>query len=1068
MLIFKKTEYMKSSLKYCFLCLLMIVALPLHTLKANTAGITQNKVVKGKVIDETKEGMIGVNVSVKGTSSGTITDYEGNYSIAVPDNNAVLVFSFIGYQKKEITVGSQSVINVSLAEDAKVLDEVVVVGYGTVRKGDVTGAISSLKPDERDASKVLSVDNLLQGKIAGVSVGNSVATPGAASSVTIRGANSLRGDNQPLYVIDNIPQASTGEFAASAFGGSDFQIAQNPLTSLNPQDIEDIQVLKDASATAIYGSRGANGVIIITTKKGKSGKPKVNVSANFTIATATNLKKMLNLDEYADYRNEQAGDAKQYFKEGNEIRYIFSGGQYDPANPESYNVLSYRNWQKDVYQDAFSQNYSATINGGGEKVKYYISAGYKDINGLVKETGLRQGDLRANLTMDLSSTVTMNMSLSGSLKQNDMMSGGDTKGGATGSVTRTAIDSAPYVTPSDEPNLSAEQKTNVWAWINDYDDITNEKTFRGSADLTWKISKHFSYNGRVGGDLFMQDRARWFGLQLFKGENDNGSLGLTNLNKNHYTVENLVNFNSKVGKIVDISATAGVTYDDYTFLNKITSARNFQSHAFRTKGLHMAGVINEEQPIQKDFQLLSYLGRLNLAFLEGRYLVTATFRADGTSKFVKSNRWAYFPSVALAWRVEQENFLRDNAPWVDQLKLRLGYGQTGNQSIDPYNSFYDYKKTIDYATAEGNKELALAVSNLQNANLKWERTSSYSAGIDFSFFNSRLSGTLDWYYKETNDLLIERAVSPTTGFASILMNQGSLSNKGFEITLNGDIFRTKDFTWSLSGNIGFNTPEIKKLGLPESTYGNNTYRAYLGNSIGDHFGVANIFIEGKAPGLFWGYKTDGIIQEGDEVLPNSISNGNTPGNIKFVDSNGDGSITEDDKVILGDPNSDFTYGFQTTFTYKDFSLSASFNGVYGNDILNSNLRYEAMPSRQTSNMTKEAYANAWRADKPGNLYPSVNSMVPSQAVLDRYIEDGSFLRCSDITLSYSLPKSLISKIKFENINLFASVKNAFIITSYSGYDPEVNTFAFDGLRCGIDMNSFPQARSYIFGLSVTF
>ena len=1066
---------MKNKWQFSLLAFALFMIIPFLSLHAAVDDVQQSKVVKGQITDESNEGVIGANVLVKGTTNGVITDIDGNYSISVSGNNAVLVISFIGYKTQEIKVGNQTTINVKLVEDSEVLDEVVVVGYGTVRKGDVTGAISSLKPDQNEVAKVVSIDNLLQGKIAGVNVGATVATPGAASSVTIRGANSLRGDNQPLYVIDNIPQASTGEFAASAFGDGDFQTAQNPLTSLNPQDIEDIQILKDASATAIYGSRGANGVILITTKKGKSGKPKVSLSANFTIANATKLKDMLNLEEYGRFRNEQLGEkAAQFFFENNEVRYIYSGGEYDPENPESYNVLTYHNWQKEIYQSAFSQNYSATINGGNDKTTYYVSASFKDINGIVYNTGLKQGDLRTNLSMDLSKSVKLNLALNGSIKQNDMMSGGDTRGGATGSVTRTALDSAPYVAPSGEQNLSAEQKTTVWSWINDYDDITTEKTFRASADLTWNIGAGFSYNARVGGDIFTQNRGRWFGLQLFKGENDNGSLGLTNLEKNHYTVENIVNYNTKIKNIVDIAATVGVTYDDYGYLNKVTSARNFENHSFRTKGLHMAGTINEEQPIQKDYQLLSYLGRLNLSFIEGRYLLTATFRADGTSKFVKSNRWAYFPSAALAWRMEQEDFIRENTPWIDQLKFRLGYGQTGNQSIDPYNSFYKYKKTIDYADANGNKELALAVSNLQNPELKWESTTSYNIGLDFAIFNNRLSGTLDWYYKRTDDLLIDRSVSFTTGFANILMNQGSLSNRGFEISLDADVIRSKDFTWNVSGNIGFNSSKIRKLGLPLAFYGNNQYSAYLGNSIGDHFGVANIFIEGKAPGLFWGYKTDGIIQKGDDVPQksenkNTIAGSTDPGNIKFVDSNGDGMITEDDKVILGDPNPDFTYGFQTRLTYKDISLSASFNGVYGNDLLNSNLRYEAMPAKNSSNnIRKEVYANIWRADNPTNLYPGVNSTNPSSAVLDRYIEDGSFLRCSDITLGYTMPKSIVSKIGFENINIFASVKNAFIITNYSGYDPEVNTFAFDGLKRGVDMNSFPQSRSYIFGLSVTF
>lgn len=1058
---------MKNSLKfYRLICFLMIAFFSVSP-QLSRAETSQAKTISGKVIDDLKEGLPGVNVTIKGTTQGTITDYDGNYKLAVPAGKHVLVFSFVGYLPQEVEVGSKTVINVSLKENSQALDEVIVVAYGTVRKRDVTGAMASLKPDQKDAAKVVSVDALLQGKIAGVSVSTSTASPGAASSVLIRGANSLRGDNQPLYVIDNVPQASTGEFAASAFGGGDFQIAQNPLTSLNPQDIEDIQVLKDASATAIYGSRGANGVILITTKKGKAGRMKVSASANFTVAQPVNMHKMLNLNEYANFRNERSGESsRQFFFVGDQIRYIFSGAEYDENNPSSYKILSQRDWQKEVYGNAFSQNYALTLDGGSDKVSYYISAAYKNIEGLIKSTGMSQGDLRTNLSIDLSSKVKLDLSMSGSIKQNDMMSGGDSRGGVTGSIVRTAIDTAPYLTPDDEPNLTEEAKTTVWSWIDDYDDITEEKTFRANIDLTWKISEHFSYNLRTGGNMFMQDRARWFGLELFKGQNENGSLGITKFNRTNYTVENLINFNTTIASLVDINAVAGVTYDDYNVLNKITNAQDFQSHAFRTKGLHMASIINESQPIQKDYQLLSYLGRVNLSFYEGRYLLTGTFRADGTSKFKKGNRWSYFPSVNVGWRMEQENFIKDNAFWIDQLKIRLGYGQTGNQSISPYNSFYDYEKIIDYASATGDQQLALAAGRLQNDGLQWERTTSYNAGIDYSFVKGRLSGAIDVYYKETNDLLIDRMLPPSIGFGSVILNQGSLSNKGVELSLNGDIFRTKDFTWTLSGNIGFNTPEIKKLGLPSSQYGKENYVAYLGNTIGDHFGVSNIFIEGMAPGLFWGYKTDGIIQEGDEVIPSSIS-AIAPGNIKFVDVDGNGKIDEGDKTIIGNPNSDFNYGVQTYLNYKGISFSASFNGVHGNQIMNGNLRYESTPSRASSNLTKEAFANAWRPENKSNLFPAVAS-TDVKVVSDRFIEDGSFFRCSDITIGYAIPSVTVKKIGFQGINIFASVKNLFTVTKYSGYDPEVNTFAFDGLRPGIDLNSFPNARSYVLGVNISF
>lgn len=1031
------------------------------------SAVAQLKNIQGKVTDVSKAGIAGATIQVQGTKRYTVTDSKGDFTIQSASAAEILTVSYTGFVTQKIPIGNKTTINVTLAEDSKLLNDVVVIGYGSVKKSDVTGAIASLKPDPNDASKALSVENLLQGKIAGVSVSGTVASPGAASSVTIRGANSLRGDNQPLYIIDNIPQASTGAFPASAVGGGDFQIPQNPLTNLNPSDIEDIQVLKDASATAIYGSRGANGVIIVTTKKGKQGKAKVNASTNFTTVQATNLRDMLNLSEYANYRNERLGTAgAQFYPVGDEMRYVFSGQVYDANDPATYRLVNERNWQKEIYRKAFSQNYDLSVSGGENKIKYYLSADYKNINGLVKQTGLQQGGLRLNLGGDISKSLTFNASMSGAIKKNNMMSGGNTRGGVTGSITRTAIDSAPFEIPSDDPQLvgNDEARTTTLSWLNDYDDIANEKSVRASADLTWKISKHFSYNVRTGGNLVVQDRSRWYGLQLFQGQNANGLLGLTELNNNNYTLENLVNYNGRIGKIVNITATAGVTYDDYNWLNKSTTASNFQFKDLRTNGLHMASIISALQPIQKDYQLLSYLSRLNLSFLNGKYLATATVRADGSSKFKAGNQWATFPSFALAWRADQEKWIK-SLTWVDQLKLRVGYGKTGSQSISPYNSFYDYSQVVDYATGAGVKAIAIGVSNLQNSELKWETTAAYNTGIDFSFWKGKLSGTIDAYYKETNDLLIEKNLPASTSFGSITMNQGSLRNKGVELSLSSEVIKNDSFSWSLSGNIGVNRSQIIDLGLPATRFGNETYKAYLGNSIGDHFGAANIFIVGKAPGLFWGYKTDGIIQTGD-VRPTSAIFNQTPGNIKVVDVTGDGVIDVNDKTIIGNPNPDFNYGFQTAVSYKQFRFSAAFYGVQGGDVVNGNIRYEQTPSQQTPNMIGKAYAGAWRANAQTNLYPGVTSVLQN-VVYDRYVEDASFLRCSDITLAYTVPKTWTNN-KIGNINLFASVKNAFLITDYSGYDPEMRTFSFDGLRPGIDLNSFSNPRQFILGLNVTF
>ncbi len=1023
--------------------------------------------VKGKIIDEKGESLPGVSVKVKGENQATSTDINGNFILKNVKENAVIQFSFIGFQSIEVSAKADVGI-ITLKTSSANLSEILVVGYGTVRRGDVTGAITSLKPDAIEASQAVSVENILQGKVAGMLVSTSNASPGAASSITIRGANSLRGDNQPLYVIDNIPQASTGEIPSSAFGGGDYEIAQNPLTNLNPSDIADIQVLKDASATAIYGSRGANGVIIITTKKGIAGKAKVSGNANYSIVQATNLRDMMSLSQFGTYRNERTGVAgAQFFQVEDQTRYIFPGGVYDASDPSTYFILEERNWQKEIYQSALSQNYDLTLTGGTDAIKYYLSTDVKLINGMINGTSLSQQGLRLNLNGDITKKLKFAISMSGNLRKNDMMSGGNSRGGATGSIARTAIDSAPFEFPAGDPllNNSEEARTTTLAWLNDYDDFTIEKSARVSSELTWQISKNFSYNLRSGGNIRLQDRDRWYGTDLFLGLNNNGYLGLNSLNANNYTVENLVNYNYSIKNLVDISTTAGVTYDDYGWINTSTTASNFQFKNLRTEGLHLASIINQQQPQQRDYQLLSFLGRVNLSFFKGKYLATLTGRSDGSSKFRKGNRTEFFPSLALAWRVEQEEFLK-NINWIDQLKLRVGYGKTGSQSISPYNSFYNYDQVIDYANAIGDKQLAIAVANLQNSDLRWETTSAYNAGIDFSLFKGRIGGTIDAYYKETNDLLIEKALPTSTSFNSITLNQGAMSNKGLELSLDGDIVKTKNFKWTLSANIGSNQSQIKDLGYAEAKYGNETYRAYLGNAIGDHFGVANIFIVGREPGLFWGYKTNGIIQTGETGLPTSALFTQTPGNIKVVDVTGDGRVDANDRTIIGNPNPDFSYGFRTSFSHKTLTLSATFYGVYGNDIVNGNLRYEETPSINTGNLTKYAFENRWTPTNPSNLFPSVNSNLQN-VLYDRYVEDGSFLRLSDITLNYNIPKKLLKKT-VQNVGLFTSVKNVLLITDYTGYDPEMRTFAFDGLRPGIDLNSYSNPRQFIFGLNITF
>ena len=1070
-----------------YLCACMLAFLLLFPLEL----FAQQGMITGKVVDETGKSIIGASIQVKGTTVGTITDVDGNFSVQAEVGNTIIV-SFIGYASQELKVTQTKGLRITLKEDSELLDEVVVVGYGSSRKSDLTGALTNMRPDANDASKSISLDNLLNGKVAGLVVSSTSAMAGAASSIQIRGASSLRGDNQPLYVIDNVPMASAGEFASSAVGGGDFQVNQDPLASLNPNDIEDITILKDASSTAIYGSRGANGVILITTKKGRQGKAKVNVSANFTVAEPSKLLDMVNLQEFAAYRNSRVNNGEYpFYVVGDEVRYVFSDAlaSYDPNDPETYRVIDYRNWQKEIYQSAFSQNYSVSLNGGTDKVTYYISANFKDINGTVKQTGLQQGDLRANLGFDISKKVHLNMTMSGSIRQNNMMAGGSTLGGSTTAISRTALDYGPFLMPDDDPSLTGENKTTVLSWLNDYVDDASDKTFNASLDLRWQIIDGLSYNFRAGGNLNTNDRKRWYGMQLYQGMNNNGLLAISDLDKSNVNVENLLNYTKNFGKVLHLDATAGVTYDQYKFLNANTRGTQFSTFDLRENGLHMAGEVTHDMPIQKDYQLLSYLGRVNLSFLD-KYLVTASIRADGSSKFADGNRWGYFPSASVAWRMEQEEFMKD-IPWLHQLKLRASYGVTGNQSIDPYFTFSTYQgNNTQIGNGQGEGMSSLVISNLPNDGLTWEKTSSWNVGIDFGLFNSRLSGTLDVYMKKTDDLLILRELPGSAGFGSTYYNQGSLDNKGVEFSVNAQIIEQKDWNWSVSANIGKNTNKITNLGLDPTTFGCLGERiGYYGNSLGDHFGVGNIFLEGEAPGLLLGLQTQGIVQESDLVKDAggnvtgvqytqadgttavySSVNGSTPkaGDVKYIDQDGNGSIDANDRTIIGNPNPGFTYGFQTSLSWKTLTLSAAFNGVHDRDVINTGNRYNNLPSQSSGNLTKEAFQGMWTADNPTNLYPSSTYVIYNGIVIDRYVEDASYLRCSDITLNWAVPSNWVKKIGFQNVSVFASVKNAFIITDYSGYDPEVNSFAFDGLRPGIDMSSYPTPRQYIFGLNVAF
>jgi TonB-linked SusC/RagA family outer membrane protein len=1033
-------------------------------------GNAQDKIT-GKVTDGNGLPISGASVLVVGTQIGEKTNFDGKYTITARKGNK-LSFSYVGMKSQEVEIVNQKTIIIVLKEEITKLDEIFVVGYGKQKKSDLTGAISTYKPNENDGGKFSSVANLLQGRMAGVVVMDNNASPGSAASVRIRGASSFRGDNEPLYVVDNVPLASatqdTGESVGRG-GGT----AQDALASISPSDIERIEVLKDASSTAIYGSRGANGVVLITTKQGKPGKFKVSIETSGTVSEVRSSIDVLDLDEYASFRNmQQPADNPLYVQTANGGFQYYSSGIKNSATAPPKNIV-YHDWQKELYNTSFSSNHRVNLSGGDDKYNFFIAAGNLDVNGVIANSNLSQKDFRLNLNGKVSPKVNIIATVNGVERKNNIMQSGDNFGGSVSSVSRGALVGKPYNADGiDIEDYDVNGITNIFSWLEDYKDESIENSFVGSLNLNYKISKAFTYELRLGGTYKDKERKRWFGPKTFLGSLNNGNLGISDLSSKSYTVENLLKYNTQIGKNINLNALVGTSFDDYYVLNELYEGNNFDIKVLELNGAHLAGIKNIKTPIQGDFTLFSYLSRVNLGIFKDKYLLTANFRADKSSKFQNDNQWGYFPSFAGAWKVHQEKFLADSG--LSELKFRIGWGLVGNQAIAPYSTFADYSAaSLSYSDGNNNSSVALNVNNIANKDLKWETTESSNIGLDFGFLGGRVTGTVDAYIKTTKDLLNSKDIPQSSGYSRLLVNQGSLQNKGVEFSLSSEIISTKDFKVSLGGNMAFNKSKILDLGLPTGTFGGEQFEAFMGNVVtgGVQLNVpANIFVVGKESALFWGYKTNGIIQENDPYLTevksyNPSVGALTTGGVKFVDVNGDGTIDDKDQTFIGNPNPEFTYGFTFDFKYKNVSLRTFFNGVYGNDILYSSAQYDDF-AFGADNIRTEAYNNMWTPENKNNSYAKLGYAGPN-AVLDRYLFDGSYLRLSDVTLTYKFPESLTKKTGI-SVDIFTTGRNLMTITNYKGYDPSVNSFTNDGLRQGIDFMSFPSTRSYTLGFNIKF
>jgi len=1050
--------------------------------------LSQNKTVTGLVNDENSSPLPGATVQLKGSESiGAITDFDGNFTISIPSNSdQILIISYIGYLNEEINVTNQISINVNLQPDTEALEEVVVVGYGTVLKRDLTGSVSSVKIEDDVSRAAATVDQLLQGRAAGVQVTQNAANPNSGVSVRIRGTNSLRGNNEPLYVIDGVIISSAGEDVSAVGTGNTGQDPQSGLNGINPRDIERIEILKDASATAIYGSRGANGVVLITTKSGskEDGKGKFNAYFTTSISEITKTYDMLDGVGYANYSNAAraaAGESPRYTVQGDNVFSYLTNPDGTPSDSVDTTPNLLYDWQDYIYQQGISSNLGLTFSGASDAGDYYLSAGFNDMNGLIDNASFKTTDLRLNLNYDINEKLRVEARFSAFFSESDFAEGGDLIGGDQSFVQQTVTYNPIRANGLDDLSDFYDDNalSNPISWIDDFTDESKENRMIASLAIKYKFNvPGLQYEFRVGGNLRDKDRTRFYGLTTWQGANANGLYQQTKLNALTYQANNFLRYNRNINRNHRVNATLGVTYDVRDVSNSTYAVQDFVTAQLGTAQPFLGQVISSPLLLRAaDQQLFSVLGRVNYTF-KNKYVITASFRRDGVSKFSEDNRYGFFPSFAFAWRAGSEKFIQ-NLDLFSSLKFRAGWGQIGNHGIGPYGTLPNYGASSSlYGTPSNGTTVPIVLSNIANPDLTWETTQQLNIGVDFGFNNGKITGTIDVYDKDTKDLLQQTPIPTSSGFSNMLINRGTLQNKGLELGLDVTVVEKGDFNLSLGGNIAFNKTEIQNLGLTpgdvlmdngNGVYGVQQIPSYLGNvpSRGNSIKFPlNIFLEGQETALFYGWKTDGIFQSGDTMyrINGSMSQ---PGDIKVLDLNGDGQVDINDRTIIGNPNPDFIYGINLNMSYKRFNLRALFNGSQGNDIVNGNMYRFGYAEGTYRNVLSEAWNDRWSSENPDGSYPRLGySSNLFAAAMDRFIEDGSYLRLKNITLNYDVPLSSDNFIN--SANVYVTGSNLFTWTNYSGYDPEITTFMYDGLIQGVDWNNKPNSRSVLVGVNLTF
>jgi TonB-linked SusC/RagA family outer membrane protein len=997
----------------------------------------------GKVTDEKGEALPGVNIIVKGTSKGATTDISGIYQLEFTESNPILVFSYVGYISQELQPGNKTTLDVVLKTDDKALEEVVVVGYGTQRKSDLTGSISSIKSEDLKKLPTTSFDQAIQGRAAGVQVTQASSAPGGRVSIRIRGGNSLSSGNEPLYVVDGYPITAGGTAGGNGAG-------QNPLASIAPNDIESMEILKDASATAIYGSRGANGVVLITTKRGKTGKTSVSYDGYYGVQKVIKTLDMMNAREFATLVNEARAN------DGTAPVYPNPNDLYNFPDPSTMGEGV--DYQNEVFRSAAIQNHSINVSGGNDITKIAVSGSYFDQKGVLIGSDFKRASLRANIDTKLSKNLMFTTNLATSkVWGNNGRSEGD--GGGNANTVNAALIMPPTVPIFQQdgsytrlnPTPGGSTVHNPVPIVLFNKDFQNVDRVMGTMALNWNIISDLSLKVSFGTDMSSANREMYEPRQTVNGFNAKGRATQSNRRSNSYLNENILTYNKLLNKH-SFNVVAGYTWQMDRDQQFSTSASNFLTDMYEADNLGAGAVFAPPVSWKNQSQLVSYLGRINYTF-DNKYLISLTGRSDGSSKFGANNKWAFFPSVAVGYKLSEEAFFQ-SIDAISNLKIRASYGKTGNQNIESYRSLARlnvYNYDLNGALVSG-----LAPNNIANPDLRWETTATTDIGIDLDLFGNRLNFVADYYYKKTTDLLWNISVPLTSGFGSIFRNIGSLENKGLELSLGGDIL-VKDFKWNSQLNWSMNRNKV--LAIP----------GYTPTTQGEISGHLKITGSWLAPGLpvgVWNLlQYDGVFQDQQQLDQGPRPTSNTKlGDARFVDRNENGSINlAEDRMIVGDPNPDFIFGWSNNFSYKGFDLAVYMQGTYGNDILNVQ-RAESNVSGPWGNQRREIL-DRWTPSNTNTDIPRARTTVDPLLLQSSWlIEDGSFLRVKTASLGYTFkPSKGISSCR-----VYVSGLNLLTFTKYSGFDPEVNSPGNSNLQLGVDYNAYPAARTFMVGVNVGF